>query len=227
MSILDEELVISDDSDFENLFPTKEAKSGDDDLDTEIEDAEYEVEEAPKKKRGRPAKAVAEKKSEEEPATPKKRGRPAKKKVVAVIEEEPQEEVEEEPVVKKGRKKKEPVIVEEEIIDGEQPATTKKTRAKRVSVDDIDPEILEHIFEEYSQRPTADLAEEFAIPEKHIHKAIERMNELFEMSISTGDLTQEDYDEFIAPKMKVFSEPKDSFEVCVKNAIKKIKGKKK
>ena len=45
--------------------------------------------------------------------------------------------------------------------------------------------------------------------------------------LSKGIITQEDYDEFIAPKMKAFSEPKDSFEACVKNAINKIKGKKK
>ena len=231
MSILDEELVISDDSDFEDLFPTKEEKPGDDELDTVIDDSEYEVEEAPKKKRGRPAKAAVAKKpvekDEEEvaAAAPKKRGRPAKKKVVAVVEEEAVEE--EAPVIKKGRKKKEPVVVEEEIIDDEPAATVKKSRIKRLSIEDIDPEILEHIFEEYSQRPIAEMAEEFALQEKYIHKAIERMRELFEMSISTGDLTQEDYDEFIAPKMKAFSEPKDSFEVCVRKAIKKIKENKK
>ena len=63
MSILDEELVVSDDNDFEDLFPTSKQDVDEEELETVIDDEEYEVEEAPKKKRGRPSKADAAKKS--------------------------------------------------------------------------------------------------------------------------------------------------------------------
>ena len=239
MSLLDEELVVSDDSDFEDLFPTPNENKADGEIETVIDDEEYEVEEAPKNKRGRPAKAASEKKpaamkkkveeEEEESPAPKKRGRPAKK-VVAVVEEEEEPA----PVVKKGRKKKEePAVVEEEDVFDEEVAVEpvevveKKPRAKRVSVDDLGPDVLDRIFEEYSQRPAAELADELKLTEKKVHKAIERMKELFEMSISTGDLSEDDYKEFVMPKLEAFQEPKDSVDAYVRNAVKKIKKSKK
>ena len=113
-----------------------------------------------------------------------------------------------------------PVVEKEE----EEPAVpVKKTRSKRVSVDDFPPEVLERIFEEYSQRPAAEFAKELDIPEKYLHKAIARMKELFEMSISTGDLSQEDYEEIVAPKLQEYQEPKDGFEVFVQKKLKKLK----
>ena len=238
MSMLDEELVVSDDSDFEDLFPAPSKNDADEEIDAVIEDEEYEVEEAPKKKRGRPAKAASEKKpaaakkkkvEEEEAPAPKKRGRPAKK-VVAVVEEEEEEPA---PVVKKGRKKKEePAVVEEvDVFDEEETepieVVEKKPRAKRVSVDDLSPDILDKIYEEYSQRPAAELAEELNLPEKKIHKAISRMKELFEMSISTGDLSEDDYSELVLPKLEAYQEPKDCFDAYVRNTVKNIKKNKK
>ena len=203
MSMIDEDLSVSED-DFDDLFPTPEdtKPSEFDELVTVIGKDEAPAEK-PAKKRGRPAaKKAAEKKNEEEtpvePA-PKKRGRPGRK-AVAVVEEAPVVEKEEEPAV--------PV---------------KKTRSKRVSVDDFPPEVLERIFEEYSQRPAAEFAKELDIPEKYLHKAIARMKELFEMSISTGDLTQEDYEEIVAPKLQEYQEPKDGFEVFVQKKLKKLK----
>ena len=204
MSMIDEDLSVSED-DFDDLFPTPEdtKPSEFDELVTVIGDDDAPVEK-PTKKRGRPAgKKVAAKKKEdeeipaEEPAPKKRGGRP--------------------------RKKVEPAV-EEEIVDEEESVVpAKKTRGKRVSVDDFPPEILERIFEEYSQRPTDEFAKELDIPEKYLHKAIARMKELFEMSISTGDLTQEDYEEIIAPKLQEYQEPKDGFEVFVQKKIKKLK----
>ena len=227
MSILDEELVVSDDNDFEDLFPTPKKDMNEEELETVIDDEEYEVEEAPKKKRGRPSKADAAKKSaagkkkQDEEEAPKKRGRPGRKKVVAVVEEEP------EPVeVKKPRKKKEETQIEEvDLIDEEviDPVPVKKTHQKRLSIDDLPSDAIDMIFEKYSQAPVSELVEELNIPEKYIHKAVSRMKELFEMSVSTGDLTQEDYNEFIAPKVEPYQEPKDSFDAYVRKTVKEIK----
>ena len=227
MSILDEELVVSDDNDFEDLFPTPKQDVDEEELETVIDDEEYEVEEAPKKKRGRPSKADAAKKSaagkkkQDEEEAPKKRGRPGRKKAVPVVEEEP------EPVeVKKPRKKKEETqieevdLIDEEIID---PVPVKKTHQKRLSIDDLPSDAIDMIFEKYSQVPVSELVEELNIPEKYIHKAVSRMKELFEMSVSTGDLTQEDYNEFIAPKVEPYQEPKDSFDAYVRKTVKEIK----
>ena len=228
MSILDEELVVSDDNDFEDLFPTPKQDVDEEELETVIDDEEYEVEEAPKKKRGRPSKAdaakklAAGKKKQDEEEAPKKRGRPGRKKAVAVVEDEP------EPVeVKKPKKKKEEEvqieevdIVDEEIID---PVPVKKTHQKRLSIDDLPSDAIDMIFEKYSQVPVSELVEELNIPEKYIHKAVSRMKELFEMSVSTGDLTQEDYNEFIAPKVEPYQEPKDSFDAYVRKTVKEIK----
>ena len=227
MSILDEELVVSDDNDFEDLFPTPKKDMDEEELETVIDDEEYEVEEAPKKKRGRPSKADAAKKSaagkkkQDEEEAPKKRGRPGRKKAVAVVEEDP------EPVeVKKPRKKKEETQIEEvDLIDEEviDPVPVKKTHQKRLSIDDLPSDAIDMIFEKYSQVPVSELVEELNIPEKYIHKAVSRMKELFEMSVSTGDLTQEDYNEFIAPKVEPYQEPKDSFDAYVRKTVKEIK----
>ena len=227
MSILDEELVVSDDNDFEDLFPTPKQDVDEEELETVIDDEEYEVEEAPKKKRGRPSKADAAKKSaagkkkQDEEEAPKKRGRPGRKKAVAVVEDEP------EPVeVKKPRKKKEETQIEEvDLIDEEviDPVPVKKTHQKRLSIDDLPSDAIDMIFEKYSQVPVSELVEELNIPEKYIHKAVSRMKELFEMSVSTGDLTQEDYNEFIAPKVEPYQEPKDSFDAYVRKTVKEIK----
>ena len=227
MSILDEELVVSDDNDFEDLFPTPKQDADEEELETVIDDEEYEVEEAPKKKRGRPSKAdaakklAAGKKKQDEEEAPKKRGRPGRKKAVAVVEEDP------EPVeVKKPRKKKEETQIEEvDLIDEEviDPVPVKKTHQKRLSIDDLPSDAIDMIFEKYSQVPVSELVEELNIPEKYIHKAVSRMKELFEMSVSTGDLTQEDYNEFIAPKVEPYQEPKDSFDAYVRKTVKEIK----
>ncbi len=240
MSILDEELVVSNDSDFDDLFPKPDDPNPDmdDELDPVIDKTEYEVEEAPKKKRGRkPAVKAAEspkkpgrkkkiESDEEETPAPKKRGRPAKKHV-------DEGEEDNSPAPKRGRKKKEEPelvveeveVIEEDVIDPV--PVVKKERAKRVSVDDFSPEMLDRIYEEYSLKPAATLGEELDVQEKYIHRAIGRMKELFEMSISTGDLTDEDYEELIAPKLEAYQEPKDSFDILVKKTVKKIKDKKK
>ena len=218
MSMLEEDLTVVSDTDFDDLFPTPDTSSPSD-LDDVItvvgEEDDEPVVTKITKKRGRPAKSTAEpkkissrkKKTEEDEefvVVHKKRGRPATKKdVEPEIVEESTEKEEEIPVV--------PV---------------KKTRAKRVSVDDINPEILEKIFEEYSQRPVSEFAKELGLSEHHIKKAVDRMKELFETSIATGDLTQEDYEEFIVPKLTEYSEPKDDFESFVHNTIKKIRKKK-
>ena len=138
-----------------------------------------------------------------------------------MVEEEP------EPVeVKKPRKKKEETQIEEvDLIDEEviDPVPVKKTHQKRLSIDDLPSDAIDMIFEKYSQVPVSELVEELNIPEKYIHKAVSRMKELFEMSVSTGDLTQEDYNEFIAPKVEPYQEPKDSFDAYVRKTVKEIK----
>ena len=48
------------------------------------------------------------------------------------------------------------------------------------------------------------------------------MRELFEMAISTGDLTQEDFDEFIAPKLQEY-QSEDTTQSFVKKIIKSVK----
>lgn len=217
-SIIDEDLSVSGDSDFDDLFPTPDdgtKPSEFDELVTVVGDSteeDYSPEEecvpvAAPKKRGRPAKstekkAITKKKSTDDDqkneTAHKKRGRPAKKAAVAEIIEEP------------------------ENIDDTQ-IQEKKTRGKRVSVDDFPPEMLDRIFEEYSQHPAAEFAKELEIPEKYLHRAISRMKELFEMAISTGDLTQEEYDEFIAPKFEEYKEPEDKIQKFVAKRIKHLK----
>ncbi len=200
--MLDEELSTSNDADFSDIFPTPDVGSSDlDELVTVVgKDDSSPAEEQPvpvvKKKKGRPKKEEA--KSVEAVPVKRGRGRPPKKVVEQTVEENEEDET--------------PVVVEE-----------KKTRSKRVSVDDFTPDVLNGVFENYSLKPAAEIAQEFGIQEKHVHKIIERLTELFEMAISTGDLTQEDYDKEIAPKVIEFQKPKDNFEAFVKTKVKSIK----
>ena len=210
-SLLDEELCTSNDSDFSDLFPTPDTNSSDlDEIVTVVgEDGETYVEEgvvsatvaeepAPVKRgRGRPRKtAVVEEKPKEAAAVPVKRGRgrPAKKEVVQTVEEKPEDEVS--------------VVVE------------KKTRSKRVSVDDFAPEVINKIYDEYSLKPAAELAEELGIQEKYIHKLVDRLVDLFGMAVSTGDLSSKDFNEIICPKLSEYYEPKDNVEAFVRTKVK-------
>ena len=52
------------------------------------------------------------------------------------------------------------------------------------------------------------------------------MKELFEMSITTGDLTQEDYEEIVVPKLTAYTEPKSEVESFVQKTVRSIKKKK-
>ena len=131
------------------------------------------------------------------PVAAKRRGRPAKKVEAQTVEENSEDE--------------KPVVEE------------KKTRSKRVSVDDFSPEVLSQVFEQYSLRPAAEIASELGLQEKYIHKIINRLTELFEMAVSTGDLTQEAFDNEIAPKLSEYHESKDNFEVFVKAKVQAFK----
>ena len=215
MSMLEEDLTVADDSDFDDLFPTPDTSSPSD-LDEvvtvvgedEEDDSEPVVIKTPKR-RGRPPKTAD---VEEKPK--KKPGRKKKE------EESPKEE--EEPVAAVKKKRGRPSLKK----DDEPEVLENKPRAKRLNVDDIAPEILERIFEEYSQRPSAEFAKDLGLTEHHLEKAVDRMRELFETSIATGDLTQDDYEEIIVPKLTAYIEPKDEFETFVQKTVKNINKKK-
>ena len=100
----------------------------------------------------------------------------------------------------------------------------KKTRNKRISIDDFPFEAIKLIFEQYSVRPAAEIACEIGYQEEHVHKVVNRLAELFSMAISTGDLSQEEYESDILPKLREFREL-SNFEEFVKTKIKSIKDK--
>lgn len=213
-SMLDEDLCTSNDSDFSDIFSNSDVSSSD--LD--------ELEVVVKKDKCSPSLAIEVEATpvvEEEPenTVKKRRGRPKKSE-----EENPKEE--KEPVaaapvaVKRGRGRPPKKAVEAPQTETDE---EKKTRSKRVSVDDFPPEVLNQVFEQYSLKPAAEIAEELGIQEKYVHKIIKRLTELFEMAVSTGDLTQEDFDNEIAPKISGYHEPKDNFEAFVKTKVKSIK----
>ena len=120
------------------------------------------------------------------------------------------EQSEEKPKPRRGRPPKEKVEGEEE-----------KPKLSPVSIDDLEPDVLNTIFNKYSNMPISELANEVNLTEKNVQKVIRRLQELFEGAIAGGDLTEEKYNEHIAPKFEQYIE-KSGIEQFVMNTISNI-----
>lgn len=123
------------------------------------------------------------------------------------------------PKGRRGRPKKEtasenkiditPVAVTTEtgtIVDDKR---NKKNKKSKIDIDELPIDIIDYIFKNFSTIPILQISEKTNIPQTTIRKVIEKLEMVFTMAITTGDLTEEKYNSTIKPFLVEFQEVDD------------------
>ena len=213
-------------------------ENGFEDLDTLFPkvDEDGEEEDVLKPKKSAPKKAAStkkEKKSDEEDSEepkPKKKASPKKK-------EEAEEPEEKKPAPKKAvASKKKTESEDEEPSAEEKKSAPKKVATAAVSTkekkptkkeleeaaDNLSEKALAYVFENYSKKPAAEIQEKLGISSDGLKVVVGRLRELFEENLATGDLTQEQFDSEILPRLTPAPEKSGAAQKFVGSVIRKL-----
>lgn len=85
----------------------------------------------------------------------------------------------------------------------------KKNKKSKIDIDELPLDIIDYIFKNFSTIPILQISEKTNIPQNIIRKVIAKLEMIFTMAITTGDLTEEKYNSYIKPFLVEFQEVDD------------------